>query len=392
MGDHAPIGNSLPAEPGYDPRLKVHRLRAGLTQAEVAEALAVVAWEEHREHVGVDANMVSKWERGIKRPRKLYRRLLCSLYGATEEELGLRSLAALASFDGTHGDDVNRRDFLRSAALMGAAAVPLGAWETICQSIEKPSVDEGTVAAYASIAGIQRAMYWSTPARALFDASAAHTNLGLHLLRSTGGRGRGQLAGSVAESALLSGRLAFFDLAEPSAAQSFLTAARALTQEAEDHALAAAVFGHIAFGPGFAGDGDTAAAVLDAAFGHAAQAEGPRLHSWLHCVGAEISARTGDSRTALLHVRQAEDALTGPGVDPTWLDFYDFSRLGGCTGYVQLLAGDNRGAATTLEGAIAALSPPGRHSLSQRARGPAAVPLAPGVVAGGLVVLFHQLR
>jgi len=200
-------------------------------------------------------------------------------------------------------------------------------------------------------------MYWTTPARALFDASASHTNLGLHLLRSTGGGARRQLAGSVAESALLSGRLAFFDLAEPSVAQSFLTAARALAQEAEDHALAAAIFGHVAFGPGFGGDGPTAMAALDAARDHAAQVPGPRLQSWLHCVGAEISARTGDSRTALCHACQAEDALTGPGLDPSWLDFYDSSRLAGFSGYVQLLAGDSRAAATTLEGAVTAPPP-----------------------------------
>lgn len=130
---------------------------------------------------------------------------------------------------------------------------------------------------------------------------------------------------------------------------------KSTAQEADDHALAAAIFGHIAFGPGFAGDGPTATAALDAARDHAAQAPGPRLQSWLHCVGAEISARTGESRTALLHTRQAEDALTGPGVDTIWLDFYDSSRLAGCMGYVQLLADDNRAAATTLEGAVTAL-------------------------------------
>src|SRR5207302_4996372 len=105
-------------------------------------------------------------------------------------------------------DDVNRREFLRSAALMGAAAVPLGSWETISRSIDKPSIDDATVAAYGAVANGQRVLYWTTPARALFDSSATHTNLGLHLLRSTGGGARRQLAGSVAESALLSGRLA----------------------------------------------------------------------------------------------------------------------------------------------------------------------------------------
>ena len=158
---------------------------------------------------------------------------------------------------------------------------------------------------------------------------------------------------------------AFYRVAEPSAASSILSAGRTLAQETGDRALAAAIFGHIAFAPGFAGDGPTAAALLDAASDHAAQAQGPRLQSWLHCVRAEISARTGDSRAALLHIREAEDALTGPGVDPTWLDFYDSSRLGAFTGYVELLAGDHRAAAVTLEAALAVLpSPPARPAMA----------------------------
>jgi len=214
----APIGTCLPGKPAADLRLKAHRLRAGLTQAEVAESLAALTWDHDQERLGVDANMVSKWERGIKRPRKLYRRLLSTLYGATEEELGLRSLPALTPVDDAYGDDVNRREFLKNAALMGAAAIPFGPWERLSRSMDNPAIDAGTGAAYASIAGGQRAMYWTAPARALFDASTTHTNLGLYLLRSTAGGARRQLTGSVAESALLSGRLAFFDLAKPSVA------------------------------------------------------------------------------------------------------------------------------------------------------------------------------
>jgi hypothetical protein len=41
--------------------------------------------------VGVDASMISKWERGEKRPRRLYRNLLCALYEANEYQLALRS-------------------------------------------------------------------------------------------------------------------------------------------------------------------------------------------------------------------------------------------------------------------------------------------------------------
>ena len=50
--------------------LKAYRARLGLTPEEVAEALLALAWEDDHEMLGVDAAMVSKWERGKKRPRK----------------------------------------------------------------------------------------------------------------------------------------------------------------------------------------------------------------------------------------------------------------------------------------------------------------------------------
>ena len=66
--------------------------------------------------------MISKWERGLKRPRKVYRRLLCMLYGTTEEQLGLRPLQASGPLDDAYGADVNRRQFLQGAAFVGLAA------------------------------------------------------------------------------------------------------------------------------------------------------------------------------------------------------------------------------------------------------------------------------
>jgi tetratricopeptide (TPR) repeat protein/DNA-binding transcriptional regulator YiaG len=100
-----------------NPHLKVQRARLGLTQQEVAEALAALAWEHDHEQLGVDADMVSKWERGAKRPRRLYRRLLCMLYNSTEEDLGLRQTQGGAPADDFSGEDVNRREFLRAAVV-----------------------------------------------------------------------------------------------------------------------------------------------------------------------------------------------------------------------------------------------------------------------------------
>lgn len=80
-------------------RLREHRERLGLTQAEVAERLVQLAWARERVHVGVTPDMVSKWERGIKLPSKLYQRLLCLTFDASPYELGL-VLGAAA--DATH--------------------------------------------------------------------------------------------------------------------------------------------------------------------------------------------------------------------------------------------------------------------------------------------------
>ena len=67
----------MPAHPR--PALREGRDELGLTQQEVADGLARLAWQRDAKRVGVDANMVSKWERGESRPWAIYRRLLCSL-------------------------------------------------------------------------------------------------------------------------------------------------------------------------------------------------------------------------------------------------------------------------------------------------------------------------
>lgn len=61
-----------------EPRLSDYRLRASLTQQEVAEQL------------GTSAEMVRKHERGQSQPGKFYRLKYCALYAATEDQLGLR--------------------------------------------------------------------------------------------------------------------------------------------------------------------------------------------------------------------------------------------------------------------------------------------------------------
>jgi transcriptional regulator with XRE-family HTH domain len=48
--------------------LRTLRLRRGWTQQDVAQNLDRIAWSQSGKHVGVNADMVAKWERGVKAP------------------------------------------------------------------------------------------------------------------------------------------------------------------------------------------------------------------------------------------------------------------------------------------------------------------------------------
>lgn len=73
---------------GFGQLLRQAREGLGITQQEVADELIKLAWKQHHIHVGVDRQMVSKWEREMKLPDATYRELLCILYGASPERLG----------------------------------------------------------------------------------------------------------------------------------------------------------------------------------------------------------------------------------------------------------------------------------------------------------------
>lgn len=57
------------------PKMVYYRLKARLSQAEVAERLEV------------DPSTISRWEAGVNPPLKKYRKKLAALYGCTEEDL-----------------------------------------------------------------------------------------------------------------------------------------------------------------------------------------------------------------------------------------------------------------------------------------------------------------
>lgn len=55
----------------------------------MAERIAHLAWMQRREHAEVNADMVAKWERGVKGISPRYCELLGHLFGVTPNQLGL---------------------------------------------------------------------------------------------------------------------------------------------------------------------------------------------------------------------------------------------------------------------------------------------------------------
>ncbi|HEU5355530.1 MAG TPA: helix-turn-helix transcriptional regulator [Actinocrinis sp.] len=233
------------------------------------------------------------------------------------------------------------------------------------------AVDSTLVAGYAAITVQHRALYWSVAATAMFAPVAAHSELGVGLLRATDSPAlRTRLAHPVAETALLAARLAFFDLQQPRLADSYFTVALNAAREAADRALTGAVLAHMAFVPAFVGRARRARDLMALAHDEAAGAIGPVQRSWMYAVESEVEARLGAPAAAGDLIARSEGALgalgaTGAtGMEPDWLDFYDASRLAGFKGYCQMATGRTGEAAASLERTLRTLPASGAKQRS----------------------------
>src|SRR2546430_7863343 len=268
------------AERRYPPNrlLAWERLQRGWSYEELAGQVRAAMIRCGDTDTGLTANTVRRWETGDRWPEPRFRKQLAAILGKPASELGLltpkeravrptgdvvteiRRLLAMAE-DEIRAAGLDRATFLRG--LLGIGSLPLvtrlvggGEYHQVAAvtSEGRPS-DAGTAQAYARIVAGQRELYWTSPAPDLFESAYAHAQLGIRLLRATAAeQARHTLSVALAESAMLAGRLAFFDLRQPAIAQRCFDAALTATRESGGHALAAAVLGHLALVPAFAGD------------------------------------------------------------------------------------------------------------------------------------------
>ncbi len=374
-------------------RLRAHRARHGMTQQEVVDALQRLAWLRDHKRVGVNADMVSKWERGTKRPSRLYLRLLCSLFEATPEDLGLAPASApsvilpavvvpAATEDPLRfhmaldepgvavellqpkllelwRDDVlTRRQLLKAMGLAPAA----GGLDAI--DAQLPMLPVGKAPTFrgaetvAQVEGLIRhleVLYHSSDPRILLLPVQGLVGTVEDFLPDVRDRVlRTSLLSALTRANLLAGRLSFFDLHQPLQARAYLDLAREASQDAGDEVLTAVLFGHMAFLPAEKRNFTAAASCLSRARESLVHRPIPLVSSWLSAIESEMSTKAGATSSALRCLAQAEaDLPRRAGVPaPEWFDYFDERRLHGFAGFGLRRSGDLSGARAHLETAL----------------------------------------
>lgn len=354
------------------PRLRALREEQGWTQQEVADQVSRMAWLRRNEHVGVNADMVSKWERGKKRPTPLYREMLGLVFRTDAHGLGLggpagidvgargeadgnsliETLGGSASlldqlgvagsilqprmFDVWKDELVQRRAMLKLMGLATAASMTPAMERELSRS-DKVTPEE--VKDLDHLADRYQALYHTTAPAVLMTPVVAHLQtLRDFLRRGASATLRRRLFANRARVAVFAGRLAFCELGDTLAGRGYYNLALESAREAGDHLQAAAALGHIAFIPANEFCYGAALDYLSAASSQVGKHPDGRVASWLSAVESEMRANSGEPAEALAAIDRAREQLANPGLiaDLPWFDYLDSTRLSGFAGYALL--------------------------------------------------------
>lgn len=343
-------------------QIRTLRVRRGWTQHDVAENLDWLAWTQTGKHVGVNADMVAKWERAVKVPSRRYQDLLdclcgddhrdtvATLVGETDidpigtlvaqtglllDRLGRDALILRPRVLEVWGAEALRRRSLLKLVTLAPALALVGAQEPS----RRPSTE--TAASLSNLAAGYQRMYHITAPSLLLTPVVAHLDVTRELLREAGSTClRRSLLRNQAQVALLAGRISFFDLNDPIAARGYYSLAIESSIESGAHHLATSALGHSAFISAAEGRVATAVQYLEQAGTLLDREPHHRLASWLAAVGSEITANAGSADESLAFIDRARVALARPVLAPdlSWFDFFDESRLDGFAGYASLRA------------------------------------------------------
>jgi transcriptional regulator with XRE-family HTH domain/tetratricopeptide (TPR) repeat protein len=353
-------------------RLRELRVEVGWTQQQLADKLAQLAWTHGQGHAAVNADMVAKWERGVKGVSPRYRALLCQLFGLTAGQLGFgptvlaassRPVRDAESLVSILDDAASLLDQLGAAGTVLAPQM-LSTWKNTVTSrrtmlgLLDPAATDPAGHARAAIATITdleqlaeryKALHATANPAALLTPVAAHVRMAAAALgREHTASERRRLLRNLATVATLAGRLAYEDLGDAAFGRAYYSLASDSARQADDHQAAATVLGYTAR---LAHAEDMTNAALDhltAALAHAERA--PAVAPWLASIQAIIHADSGDHTTAADALCRAEPTTSQPVKQPSLLLDYDHAHLAATSGHIHLQAGDH----TTARAALAA--------------------------------------
>ena len=325
-------------------RLKAARQHAGYaSQQALATAMTQAAARIGLGHIEVSVRQVRRWESPTPPwPRADHQRLLVHVLQLPVDQLGFT--APWETGDQAPASTSGRP----SSSGPAPSGLPLPR--------SSVSVQPTTIGAdYAAITVAHRRMYWSIQPAQLHPTVVEHTRLGLFLLSETSGVARRLLASALSESLLLAGRIEFFDLRQPDAADATFVRALQAAGEADDPLLGSAILAHAAFVPGWTQRRDEAAERLRAARTYARR--GPasaEFLAWIDAVEAECETLSGRPQDALRAVARAEEHIARK-IDhgsPEWFTWFSPVRLAAFKGNTQLKAGRYAQARTSLMEAL----------------------------------------
>jgi transcriptional regulator with XRE-family HTH domain len=369
-------------------RLAWQRLQRGWSHEELRKQLIRAMAADGQNDTGLSRNTVRRWETGERAPEPRYRKYLVLIFGMPADELGLLDpdelamrpevsdggvdlLWRFATMFGGNGGEIDRETFLKGLLALGASPLLpslMSSDDTARDAYPRLSRESGSPGAvsaravkdYEAITAGHRRLYWSTDPLPLYTSVKSHVTLGDELLNKGGSDDAvRRLSAALSESAMLAGRIAFFDLKRPEPAHADLELALDATEKSGDNALAAAVLAHMSFVAAHTGNRAAAHHLLSAAMAHSVNHTDALTRAWLNCVQAEVTASLGDRADSFAALNRAESLLTeaGRNPQPEWLDWFDASRFAAFAGHANLLLGRAHDARIPLEVSLAELGP-----------------------------------
>ena len=243
-------------QPRPNELLRLQRRLRGWSQEDVAAGLKRLASSWGEAEPGVDATLVSLWERGARAPSPQAVRMLSALFDLPAGELGIVQDGDLDSIlrpPGTMDDEWSRRQFVEKvAALLRTATVPPGfqrtssePWERLMRALsQRTHVDAETVAHLErTTVALENLESTQLGSRALIGPVTGHLNQISQLLRgSLRSELRGRLCSIAGETAGIAGWL-HWNVGDSQRAAAYFQSALKAAKEAGDRALGIALVG-----------------------------------------------------------------------------------------------------------------------------------------------------